>query len=466
MKSVCLFLCCFLYFESFSVNAQFVYSALNNEYQPLAVGDKMPDYQLKNLINYPKQSTSINDFRGKLLIIEFWSSYCASCISAWPKLLELQKQFDGRIQILLFNSYEDSLIVKKLFQQRQKASNLKMTLPTVCRDTLIKQLFPFTSVPHMVWIDEKGFIQSITMSGSVNAKNIQKMLNKEPLKMVQSYDNSQVTHADANKPLFIDKNGGTPKKVYWNSVFGKADGRIGGALQTADSEYWGYHAIAMNTDIKMLYQLAYGYKRPYLNGAPGIDKVTNSRTILEVADTSRYVLYIDDELIEANQYAYQLLPPRPVPIELLQQRMKEDLKLYIGLEARWEKRKVPCLVLTCDDTMLLKKNTGPVLHSNTTEKAMNHAKFFVNRLSVEEVIVFLESFLRYYQCGPPIVDETGYKGLIDHVYTEGIDLDYTDYKAFNKALSRHKMKLTPGVRELDMLVISEPKGYQWPFEEK
>ena len=43
--------------------------------QALEVGDTMPDYTLKNLLNYPTKTAKISDFDVKLLILDFWSTY-------------------------------------------------------------------------------------------------------------------------------------------------------------------------------------------------------------------------------------------------------------------------------------------------------------------------------------------------------------------------------------------------------
>src|SRR5689334_307281 len=43
-------------------------------YDPVKVGDKMPDYTLVNLINYSKKTAKISDFNNKLVIFDLWGT--------------------------------------------------------------------------------------------------------------------------------------------------------------------------------------------------------------------------------------------------------------------------------------------------------------------------------------------------------------------------------------------------------
>ena len=91
---------------SSKVIAQSVEPKADTFYQSLKVGDKVPDITFTNLINFHDKTARLSDFKGKLLILDFWNSKCSPCIASWPKLLELQKEYHEEIQIVLVNPLE------------------------------------------------------------------------------------------------------------------------------------------------------------------------------------------------------------------------------------------------------------------------------------------------------------------------------------------------------------------------
>src|SRR6185437_11984299 len=66
----------------------------------LRVGEKVPDVVVGNIINYKYKTARLSDFKGKLLILDFWATWCSGCIRAMPKMEALEQQFNGRLQVL------------------------------------------------------------------------------------------------------------------------------------------------------------------------------------------------------------------------------------------------------------------------------------------------------------------------------------------------------------------------------
>src|SRR5688572_7574854 len=62
----------------------------------LQVGNKMPDIPLGVVINNKTGKTRFSEFKGKLLILDFWDTYCSSCIEGFPKMVQLQKEFGDK----------------------------------------------------------------------------------------------------------------------------------------------------------------------------------------------------------------------------------------------------------------------------------------------------------------------------------------------------------------------------------
>lgn len=55
--------------------------------QEIKIGQKCPEVFLKNIINYDRNEIRLSDFRGKLVILDFWSTSCSACIQAFSKIV-------------------------------------------------------------------------------------------------------------------------------------------------------------------------------------------------------------------------------------------------------------------------------------------------------------------------------------------------------------------------------------------
>jgi len=155
-----------------------------NIVKPLTVGDIVPDITFSNLINYPGNSAKLSDFKGKLVILDFWATWCTSCIASFPKVQELQKEFNEQLQILLVTSTlhgDDENKVNALLQKLRN-KNRALHLP-IAIDDYTSELFPRQSVPHYAWINEDGKVLAITGSLEVTKENIAKALEGKPLNL-------------------------------------------------------------------------------------------------------------------------------------------------------------------------------------------------------------------------------------------------------------------------------------------
>lgn len=141
--------------------------------RPLSVGEKMPNIKF-NMLNYPKSVASIDDFKGKLIILDFWGTWCYGCIEAFPKMDSLQRKFGKRIQVVLVNSLSTGDKTAKVVECLKR---FKVSLPVAISDSIAEKLFPFGSIPHYAWIGSDGVVKGITESETVSAENIERVLS-------------------------------------------------------------------------------------------------------------------------------------------------------------------------------------------------------------------------------------------------------------------------------------------------
>jgi thiol-disulfide isomerase/thioredoxin len=152
--------------------------------QSLRIGDKMPDVKITQIINSRLKPSLISDFYGKLIILDFWSTWCSSCIKGFPELDSIQRKFANKIQILLVNPKKENdskRSVEIVIDRVNDWSGKKLKLPVVFQDTVLTKYFQFQTIPHCVWINQQGVVVAITGKEDVTAGNILKILKGEKL---------------------------------------------------------------------------------------------------------------------------------------------------------------------------------------------------------------------------------------------------------------------------------------------
>lgn len=63
-----------------------------------------------------KQIHSLADYQGKVVVLNFWATYCPPCLEEFPDLKTLEKIYSGRIEVIALSDEDPDLITHKLPQ--------------------------------------------------------------------------------------------------------------------------------------------------------------------------------------------------------------------------------------------------------------------------------------------------------------------------------------------------------------
>ncbi len=113
------------------------------------VGDVLPPFTYTPFVEGAAQTSplSSSQLRGKLLLLNFWASWCPPCIAELPSIQALAKKFEGQgLDILLVN-YDD----KPADAVPKMVKKLKLGLPIALDPTsAISELLNFEAIPVTV----------------------------------------------------------------------------------------------------------------------------------------------------------------------------------------------------------------------------------------------------------------------------------------------------------------------------
>lgn len=160
------------------------FSAIAQVPQPLNLGQKIPasilnqTFPIFSNTSKPTDSLSLNQFKGKLILLDFWATWCANCIQKFEMLAQFQQQYADQFQVLLVNAKNSKDTPKRMLGilSGEKAPFIKANLISIYNDTTLNRLFPHSYLPHYVWIGAKGEVLALTGADLVNEQTIRYFL--------------------------------------------------------------------------------------------------------------------------------------------------------------------------------------------------------------------------------------------------------------------------------------------------
>ncbi len=103
------------------------------------------------------QRLSLDDLKGKVVLIDFWATWCGPCREAMPRVKSIAKKFEGQPLVVLSVSLDEDEAKWKEFVAKNE-----MTWPQ-CRDGgfngAMAKLFGVEAIPHTFTVDADGVLQ-------------------------------------------------------------------------------------------------------------------------------------------------------------------------------------------------------------------------------------------------------------------------------------------------------------------
>jgi peroxiredoxin len=140
---------------------------------PPKVGDRAPAFEARALDGRP---IGLEGLRGKIVLLDFWATWCGGCRLELPRLLETYAAFApaGRFEIVGVSVDSDLDLVPRFVSSR--GMRWPQTALGPAGRNPIARLYDVNSTPSTVLLDAEGRIAALNLVGEPLRKKIEELL--------------------------------------------------------------------------------------------------------------------------------------------------------------------------------------------------------------------------------------------------------------------------------------------------
>ncbi|MBT4838158.1 MAG: TlpA family protein disulfide reductase [Methylococcales bacterium] len=130
----------------------------------VSVGERAPIFNLTTFES--EKRINLSDYRGKVILLDFWASWCTSCRQAFPVLNSFHHQFKAKdFKILAINVDEDPKDGKH-FLRRYSADFTVLSDPLA----ITPEKYQLKAMPMSFIIDRDGIVRKVKVGFKVTDK--------------------------------------------------------------------------------------------------------------------------------------------------------------------------------------------------------------------------------------------------------------------------------------------------------
>ena len=134
--------------------------------RPPLAGMIAPEFSLSDLAG---RAQRLQDFRGKIVLLNFWATWCKPCTTEMPAMQTTYDRLrDKGFVVLAVNELEDDEKVRAHIRE------YKHTFPVLMdRENRVANLYGVYGLPVSVFIDEAGVVQAYIKGGLLTEQKIE-----------------------------------------------------------------------------------------------------------------------------------------------------------------------------------------------------------------------------------------------------------------------------------------------------
>ena len=358
------------------------------------IGQTAPELDIEKYLQAPEGEKNLSALKGKVVVLEFWATWCVPCVAEIPHLNQLSEEFrDKQVQFISVTDEGEDVIAPFLKRQEMKSW---IGLDT---DRSVFEAYGVRGIPRTFLINQEGIIAASLHPAGLSSDIIKKVIAGEKIERPK-LPKPKTVENEGTDPIFKILIAPTEKEG------GRSSSRISKGYKQREAESNTLHQIL---------SMAYGVPTT---------RILGPETFLE----TRYEISVR---LPTNQFDL-----------LFQQALTASLQLRVSNE----KKSVEVLVLTAGEDSAEKLKPS-VMGSGGSMASAGPGKLKAMNGEISMLANSLEQVLERI-----VEDGTGIEGKYDWELTYDKDDSNSVLAALKEQLG---LQIRKEQREIEFLVVNE-----------
>ncbi len=358
------------------------------------IGQTAPELDIEKFLQAPEGEKSLSALKGKVVVLEFWATWCAPCVAAIPHLNQLNEEFrDKQVQFISVTDEGEDVIAPFLKRQEMKSW---IGLDT---DRSVFEAYGVKGIPRTFLINQEGIIAASLHPAGLSSDMIEKVIAGEKIERPK-LPKPRTVESEGTDPIFKISIAPTEKEG------GRSSSKISKGYKQQEAESRTLHQIL---------SMAYGVPQT---------RITGPKALLE----SRYEISVR---LPTNQFEL-----------LFQQALTASLQLRVSNQ----KKPVEVLVLTAGEDSA-EKLKPTVMGSGGSMTMGGRGKIKTMNGEISRLAQSLEHVLERV-----VEDGTGIEGKYDWELTYDEDDPNSVIAVLEEQLG---LQVRKEQREIEFLVVND-----------
>jgi len=141
-------------------------------------GVAAPSFQLER---YSGGKLALSDLRGKVVMLDFWATWCPPCQEEMPSLVKLAKEYEAQGLVFVAASRDDDDVKEELVRQFLERHLPELEPYVVYANDEVAMAFRVEALPTLYFLDREGKVTDAVrgmLSESALRRRIENALNQ------------------------------------------------------------------------------------------------------------------------------------------------------------------------------------------------------------------------------------------------------------------------------------------------